>query len=159
MARRFTSCTFVSTNTNGLLTTQPLVLMNRFIINLRSLSTAGLSQSSSARQSGSRFSALNFRGALDSLLGNIGEDLQDGHEPADGNHEEDHGMDAVSLNTRSSPEAGLEETTITHASSGLGPIVNAQVSIQIHAGSKSCERTPFHLGWPPGRSLRLWNTS
>ena len=112
---------------------QPLVLMNRFIINLRSLNTAGSSQGSSARQHWSRFSAPNFH-IPDSFLGNIGEDLQDDHEVAednlDGHH--DSKADAVCLNTEGSPETELAETFTTSGSFSSYPM-DALVSLQIHS--------------------------
>ena len=61
--------------------------MNRFIINLRSLYASGLSQCST-RQHWSSFSAPNFR-IPDSFLGNIGENLQEGYEPAEGERVDD----------------------------------------------------------------------
>ena len=114
---------------------QPPVLMNRFIINLRSLSTTpDLSQSSSGRQHWSRFSAPNFH-IPDSFLGNIGEDLQDGHERADDDLDVHHDMDTVCLSAEGSPEAKLEQTSTTPGSSTSRPI-NAEVSLKIHSRSK-----------------------
>lgn len=49
--------------------------MNRFIINLRSLDTTAEPQASSHAQRWSQFSVPNFR-VPESLLGNIGEDLE-----------------------------------------------------------------------------------
>lgn len=91
---------FELNNMCSLLAMQPSALLNRFIINLRSLNTPGASQGSSGRQHWSRFTAPNFR-IPDSFLGNIGEDLQDGHEPADNNLDGHYGSeaDAVHLNT------------------------------------------------------------
>ena len=115
---------------------QPLVLLNRFIINLRSLGTPSSSQDSSVRQHWSRFSAPNFH-IPDSLLGNIGEDLQEGHEPANADLDGYHETDAVRLtgNIEGSPGAELEETSTTPGSSTSRPIV-AQVSIQIQLWPK-----------------------
>ena len=78
--------------------------MSRFIINLRSLNTAGLSQDSSTRQHFSQFSAPNFH-IPDSFLGNIGEDLRDGHELADDDLGSRHEMDDVCFDTEDSPKA------------------------------------------------------
>ena len=130
---------------------QPPVLMNRFIINLRSLSTAsGSSQGSSARQHWSRFSAPNFHiPDSESFLGNIGEDLQDGHEPTDNDLNGHHEMEAVCLDTECSPGAQLEATSTTPGSSTSHP-VDAQVSPRIPSWSKRCERTLFRLGWSSG---------
>ena len=114
---------------------QPSVLMNRFIINLRSINTAGSSQGSSARQHWSRFSAPNFR-IPDSFLGNIGEELQDGHHDSE--------PDAVRLNTEGSPEAEPEVTS-TAPGSSVSCLVGAQVSLQDHPGSTRDERTLFYL--------------
>ena len=110
--------------------------MNRFIINLRSLKTHGSSQDSSARQHWSRFSTLNFH-IPDSFLGNIGEDLQDGHEPADDNLDGHHVSEAnaVCFNAEGPPEAELEETSTTPDSSTSCP-VDTQVSLQIYSGLK-----------------------
>ena len=135
---------------------QPSVLMNRFIINLRSLSTAGSSQDSSARQHWSRFSAPNFN-IPDSFLGNIGEDLQDGHEPADNDLDGHHEMDAVCLDTEGSPGAELEKTSTAPGSSTSRPM-DSQVSLQIRPGSEGYERTLFHSGGSAGRPLALWET-
>lgn len=109
------------------MTVQPLVLMNRFIINLRSLSTAGSSQDSSA-QHWSRFTAPNFH-IPDSFLGNIGEDLQDGHKSANSDLDNGQEIDAVSHNIQSSPETELEMAFTTPGSSIPGPM-DAQVSIK-----------------------------
>ena len=83
------------------------VLTNRFIINLRSLNTAGAerSQDSSSRY---RFSGLEFR-APSSFLGNIGEDLQDDH----GSDDNDQEAGAMSTDIRHSSEIGLENTSTT----------------------------------------------
>jgi hypothetical protein len=102
---------------------QPSVLMNRFIINLKSLGTAGSSQTSSARH-WSRFSALNFR-ITDSFLGNISEDLQDGHEPADDDRNDEQEMDAVPLSVQGSAEA---------ESAASSPPVGTQVSNRVRPG-------------------------
>ena len=62
-------------------------------------------------------------------LGNIGEDLQDGHEhePVEDDHDGDKEMNAVPLNTQGSLEAELEETSnISSNSRSMG----AQVSIR-----------------------------
>ena len=124
---------------------QPSVLMSRFIINLRSLNTAGSSQDSSIRQHLSQFSAPNFH-IPDSFLGNIGEDLQDGHEPVDNDLGGHHEMDDVFFDTEDSPKAvKLGETSITLDSSISRPI-DAQVSFHILSGSKRYERAPFHSG-------------
>ena len=137
---------------------QPLVLMNRFIINLKSLDTPISSQGSSTRQHWSRFSAPNFHiPDSGSFLGNIGEDLQDGHEPADDDYGH-HEMDAICLDTEDSSEVELEETSTTLGSSSSRP-VDAQVSLQIHSESKRYERILFHLGWSPGQLLGLQNMS
>ena len=120
---------------------QPPILMNRFIINLRSLNRVNIpesSQGSSARQHWSRFSAPNFH-IPDSFLGNIGEDLQDGHEPADDDLDGHHEMDAVCLNTESSPEPELENTSNIPSSSTSRP-VDTQVSLQIHSHGQSKTR-------------------
>ena len=109
---------------------QPPLLMNRFMINLRSINTAGSSQGSSARQHWSRFSAPNFH-IPDSFLGNIGEDLQDGHEPANADLESHNEMDVVRLNTEGPPGTELEEEIFTTpGSSNPRPMV-APVSLQI----------------------------
>ena len=112
-----------------LATLQPLVLMNRFIINLRSLNNLSSSQGSSARQHWSRFSTPNFH-IPDSFLGNIGEDLQEGHEPANADCDGHHETGAARLNTERSLEAELEETSTTPDPSTSRPMV-AQVSLQI----------------------------
>ena len=134
---------------------QPLVLMNRFIINLRSINTAGSSQDSSGRQHWSRFSAPNFH-IPDSFLGNIGEDLQDGHEPADNDLNGRHETDAARLNTERSP--GLEGTSATPGSSTSRPM-GTQVGLQIHSGSARYERAPFHLARTLRQPLGLRETS
>ena len=108
---------------------QPPVLVNRFIINLRSLNTAGSSQGSSAPRHWSRFSAPNFR-IPDSFLGNIGEELQDSHEPENADLDCHHKTNAVRLNTEAPLEAELEETFTTPGPSTLRPMV-AQISLQI----------------------------
>ena len=123
---------------------QPLLLMNRFIINLRSINTAGSSQGSSARQHWSRFSAPNFH-IPDSFLGNIGEDLQDGHKPADDGLDSHHEADAVRLNTEGSLETELEKTSTTPGSSTSLPM-DKQVSPRISSGSKRDEGTLSNLG-------------
>ena len=120
--------------------------MNRFIINLRSLDAPDASQGSSARRQSSRFSAPNFH-VSDSFLGNIGEDLQDGHDPVDNDLGGYHTMDAVCPDTEGSLEAAmLEETSTTPGSSTSRLMDSTQVSLQIHSGSNRHERTPFHLG-------------
>ena len=101
--------------------TQPSVLMNRFIINLKTLGAAGSSQVSSARHR-SRFSAPNFRIPPDSFLGNIGEDLRDGQESADDDLDSDQ---AVSLNIQDPYEAESAEARRGTSSSRS---INAQVS-------------------------------
>ena len=108
------------------LTVKPPVFMNRFMINLKSLSPAGSSQGSSARH-WSRFSVPNLR-IPDSFLGNIGEDLQHGDEPSENNHDDDHEIDIVSPNIQYSSEAEPEGTSTTPDSSSLCPMA-AQVSI------------------------------
>ena len=118
--------------------------MNRFIINLRSINTAGSSQGSSDRQHWSRFSIPNFH-VPDSFLGNIGEDLQDGYEPAEDDLDGHHKTSAVHLNIAGSSETELEETSTTHGLSSSRPM-DEQVSLQIRAGSKRDEGTLFHLG-------------
>ena len=123
---------------------QPLVLMNRFIINLRSLNTAGSSQGSSARQHWSKFSAPNFH-IPGSFLGNIGEDLQDGHEPVEDDLGGRHETDAICLNAVGSPETELEETSTTPGSSTSRPM-SEQISLRIRSGSKRDEKTLFNLG-------------
>ena len=132
---RFSSRTFGSNNTSSPLTMQPSVLMNRFIINLKSLSTASSSQGSSA-QPWSRFSAPNFR-IPDSFLGNISEDLQHGRDPADDDLAGDQEMDAVSLSIQGPPEPKVEATPTAPAFSRSRPM-NAQVTVQIDSGSKPC---------------------
>jgi hypothetical protein len=117
---------------------QPPVLMNRFIINLRSIDTASSSQDSSARQHWSRFSPPNFH-IPDSFLGNIGEDLQDGYEPADDDLDGHHEMNAARLNTVDSPEAELEEISTTPSSS-TSRSLDAQVSLQIRSHGQSKTR-------------------
>ena len=111
---------------------QPPVLTNRFIINLRSLNTPSSSQDGSARQYWSRFSAPNFH-IPDSFLGNIGEDLQDGYEPADDDLDGHYEMDAIRLNTEGSPETELAETSATSGSLSSRPM-DEQVSLRIHSG-------------------------
>ena len=123
---------------------QPPVLMNRFIINLRSINTASSSQDSSARQHWSRFSVPNFH-IPDSFLDNIGEDLQDGHKPTDNDLESHHETDAIRLNTEDSPGTELEKTCTTPGSS-TPCLMDEQVSFQIRSGSKRDERTLFNLG-------------
>ena len=117
------------------LATQLPILTNRFLINLRSLNTHSSSQSSSGQQHWSGSSA--YFHISDSFLGNIGEDLWDGHEPADndleGRHESE--ADTVCFNTWGSSEAELEETSTTPGSSTARP-EDAQVSLQIPSGSK-----------------------
>ena len=118
--------------------------MNRFIINLRSLSTAGSSQDSSSRQYSSRLSTLNFH-IPDSFLGNIGEDLQDGHVPTDNDLNGQYKTDAASLNAEGSLETELEETSTTSGSS-TSRTMNAQVSLQVHSRLMQDGSTPIHLG-------------
>ena len=125
---------------------QPSVLMNRFIINLRSLGTTNSSQGSSA-QHWSRFSTPNFY-IPDSFLGNIGEDLQDGHEPADNDHDDDHETNAMSLNIQGSSDAEFE-TTFTTSGSPIPGSADAQVSIHKVLKSKLCNRTALRLDWFP----------
>ena len=138
---------------------QPPVLVNRFIINLRSLNSASSSQGSSARQHWSRFSAPNFHiSGPESFLGNIGEDLQHGQEPADADLDGHHDMDILCLNPEGSPGAEPEETSTTPGSYISRP-ADTQVSLQIPSGSNRYERTPLHLGQSPGQPLRLRNTS
>ena len=122
-----------------LLATQPPVLLNRFIINLRSLNSPSLSQDSSTRQHWSRFSAPNFHVPdSGSFLGNFGEDLQDGREPANADLDGHYETGAVRLNAEGSLEAELKETSTTLGSSSSRPMV-AQVSLQIHSVSKQYE--------------------
>ena len=104
---------------------QHSVLVNRFMINLKSLSAAGSSQGSSARH-WSRFSAPNFH-IPDSLLGNIGEDLQGDYEPADDNLDGDQEMGAASLSIQVSQEAELQETNAKPGPPSSSP-ENARVS-------------------------------
>ena len=127
---------FALDNMGSPLTIQPPVLMNRFVINLRSLSSPDLSQGGSARQLWSRFSEPNFRiPDSKSFLGNIGEDLQYGHESADDDYtSNDQTMDTVCPNTEDSPGAELEEASTTPGSSISRP-VDTQVSLQIPSGS------------------------
>ena len=114
---------------------QPPVLMNRFIINLKSLNTSDSSQGSSSRQHWSRFSAPNFHiPDSESFLGNIGEDLQDGHEPTDNDLAGHNEMDAVCVEIGSAPGAELEETSTTPGSS-TSRLMDAQVSIQTQVHS------------------------
>lgn len=145
MRARSRSYTSSPNNLISLLTTQPSVLVNRFIINLKSLGTAGSSyssQGSSSRQ-WSRFSAPNFRIPA-SFLGNISEDLQDGHELAGADYDSYQEADAASLSIQGSPEAELEETSaVAHSSSSPCP-VNAQVSFQVYSTSKPREGAPLH---------------
>ena len=135
---------------------QPLVLLNRFIINLRSLATPSSSQGSSARQHSSRFSAPNFH-IPDSFLDNIGEDLQDDHEPATTGIDGHHDADAICLNTEGSLEAELKEITTTPGSSTSRPMAT-QVSLQIHSVSRRYERTSLHLGQSSGQPPGPQNT-
>ena len=130
--------------------------MNRFIINLKSLSTAGSSQGSSA-QHWSRFSPLNFH-IPDLSLGNIGEDLQDSHESADSDHGEDQEMHAMFPNTQGSPEAKLAERSAAQSSSSSRQM-NAQVIPRIHSMLKPCDRTLSRLGCLLGQPFGLWNTN
>ena len=90
--------------------------MNRFIINLRSLNTAGSSQDSSGRQGWSRFSEPNFH-IPDSFLDNIGEELQDGHELADGDLDGYREAEVACLDAESLPGAELDEISATPGSS------------------------------------------
>ena len=152
----FSSYIFAHNNPTQPSITQPPVLTNRFIINLKSLSSAGSSQGSSARH-WSRFSLPNFC-VPDSFLGNIGEDLQlDGHGRADDNLDDDQEVDAVSLSQQVSPEAEFVETSVTRGPSRPRPL-GTQVSLQIHSRSKPCKRAPFHqagsLGGPSGSGTR-----
>ena len=130
---------------------QPPVLMNRFIIDLKSLSTAsGSSQCSSARQHWSRFSAPNFHiPDSGSFLGNIGGDLQDGHEPTDNDLNGHHEIEDICLKIERSPGAQLEATITIPGFSTSHP-VDAQVSPRIPSRSKRCDRTLFRLGWSSG---------
>ena len=90
--------------------------MNRFMINLKSLVTPGSSQAGSARQISSlRFSAPSFHVPV-SFLGNIGQDLQHGHEPPNNDYDDDQELDVV-LNIRGSSEAASVETSATPGSS------------------------------------------
>ena len=109
------------------LSTQPSVLMNRFIVNLKSLNTSSSSQGSSDRHHWSRFSTPNFH-IPDSFLGNIGEDLQDGHEPPDYDHGSNQVKGTLCLNTEGPPEAELEETSTTLGSCTSRPM-DTQVSL------------------------------
>ena len=135
---------------------QPSVLMNRFIINLRSLNSPDSSQGSSARQHWSRFSTPSFRiPDSESFLGNIGEDLQHGHEPADDDYAGNNQvMDTVCPKPEGSPGAELEEASTTPGSSISRPL-DTQVSLQIPSGSNRYERAPLHLGWFHGQPLGL----
>ena len=126
---------------------QPPVLMNRFMINLKSLSTTRSSQGSSAGHL-SRFSAPNFR-IPDSFLGNIGEDLQHGHEHADGDNEEDHEMRTMPPITQGSPEVELEDSSTSPALFISHP-EGAQVSVCVHPGLKRSERALLHSAYSPG---------
>ena len=114
---------------------QPPILMNRFIINLRALSAAsGSPQDTSVRQHWSRFSVPNFYiPDSKSFLGNIGADLQDGHEPTDSDLCGHNEMDAVCFEIESSPGAELKKTSTTPGSS-TSCLMDAQVSVQIHSG-------------------------
>ncbi|GJE90431.1 hypothetical protein PsYK624_065640 [Phanerochaete sordida] len=67
--------TVISSPLTSLIDALPPVLMNRFIINLRSLDTTAEPQASSHAQRWSQFSVPNFR-VPESLLGNVGEDLE-----------------------------------------------------------------------------------
>ena len=134
---------------------QPPILMNRFIINLRSLNAPSSSQDSSTRQHWSRFSAPNFH-IPGSFLGNIGEDLQDGHEAADDDRDGDQAeIDPASVNIRGSPQAGPGETPGSSSSRPRGE----QVSVRIHSGSKWHKRTLFRSDWSHGQPLELWKMS
>ena len=106
----------------------------------------------------SRFSAPNFR-LPDSFLGNIGEDLQDGHEPTDDDVDGDEEADVMSLNAHGSLEATLGETFSAPGSMGPRPTsAAAEVSARIHSGSNTCDRLSIHIGrfltWP----IELWST-
>ena len=108
---------------------QPPVLMNRFIINLKSLNTPTSSQGSSAQHQWSRLPTSNFH-IPDSFLGNIGEDLQDGHESTDNDPDGHHETDTVCLSIEGLPGADSEATSTAPGSSTSRPM-NAQVSLQI----------------------------
>ena len=110
---------------------QPPVLMNRLIIKLRSLNTASSSQNSSARKHWSRFSAPNFH-IPDSFLDNIGEELQDGHKPADDDLVSHHETEAACLNTESLPGAELDEISTTLGSSTSRPVDDGHVQVSLH---------------------------
>ena len=56
---------------------QPLIMVNRFLINLRSLSNIANSLPNSDNQDSPRFSLPDFR-VSETLLGNIGEPLEHG---------------------------------------------------------------------------------
>ena len=116
---------------------QPSVLMNRFIINLKSLSPAGLSHGSSV-QCWSRFTVPNIY-IQDSFLGNIGEDLQHGHKPVCDDYDGNKESDTTGLNIQSFYEVELEESSITHGSSGTY-LMDTQVCVHIHSGLKPRER-------------------
>ena len=68
---------------------EPLILVNRFIINLRSAGT-GTNQSSNS-QPLATVSDIDFQHAppRNSFLGNVGEDLQHGYDDSGDEHEED----------------------------------------------------------------------
>ena len=114
------------------------------MINLKSLVTPGSSQGGSSRQLSSiRFSApsVNIPG---SFLGNIGQDLQHGHEPTDhDDYDDDQEVDTV-LNMRGSSEAESVETSTTPGSPNPRAMA-AQVSVRIRPGSKHSNRTSLHL--------------
>ena len=101
--------------------------MNRFIINLKSLNASDSSQGGSDRYHWSKFSAPNFHIPA-SFLSNIGEDLQDGHEPADYDHGSYQEKGSICLDTEGPPEAELEETSTTLGSYTSRPM-DMQVSL------------------------------
>ena len=124
---------------------QPAVLMNRFMINLKSLVTPGSSLGGSARQLSSiRFSVPNFHIPV-SFLGNIGQDLQHGQEPTDEDDDGDQELD-VGLTMRRSSEAESVETSTTPGSHNPRAMAAAaQVSVRAFSGSKHLNRTPLHF--------------
>jgi hypothetical protein len=79
---------------------KPSVLMNRFLINLRSLDHPGTSDSDA--QHFSRFSALNFR-VSNSIIGNIGQPLDYGTEQADADEDSDINVDSSMVAVTQTP--------------------------------------------------------
>ena len=125
------------------LTMQLSVLTNRFVINLKSLGTAGseLSQSSSSGRHRSRLSALDFC-VQSSFLGNIGEDLQDDYDTGSGDNDQE--TDSMSANVQDSPETELEKKSTAFGSPAPHPL---DINVSAPSTKDRCARRSLNTGW------------